>query len=182
MKIYILLVSIIMMLGSYSSSAQDFKQLSQQLENKCTGLFKSTRSKSCLFTFHNLRSKLYAAGKLDFINNNQDTLYILESYDIQGGSYRGRMWNRNGLVQYRYDYDSGFTFNNYKKMFTDYTIELIQKWDIVSIREEEQLYSNIIPVFFIYSSRIIFGNKPRTDCLRFKEFFNSKRDHIPYPN
>ncbi|MGB4844043.1 MAG: hypothetical protein WBP16_06245 [Ferruginibacter sp.] len=119
--------------------------------------------------------ELYNNDKLGFINYNQDTLYVIESYDIQDGSYRGRLWNRKGALQYEYFPKSGFNFNE-DKLFTKYTIELVQKWDIASIREEERLYSDIIPVHFIYSSKITFGKQSKVDCFKFKEFFNSKRD------
>ena len=159
-----------MILGLHSCSSQSFPQLSKQLEKSCARV-----SNSKIMTFHDIRMKLYESGKLDFINYKQDTLFILESYDIQDGSCRGRLWNRKGHIQYNYYPKSGFNFNE-DKMFTKYTIELVQRWDTVSIREEERLYSNITPIYFIYSSRVIFSDLPRIDCLKFKEFFNSKRD------
>ena len=167
MKPHILLFCISMSIGFFSCSSQNFSRLSKQLDKKCVPNSRST-------TFHDIRLKLYDSGKLNFINYKQDTVFIMESHDIQG-SYRGRIWNKNGLVQYEYGRETGIDFKN-ENVFTDYTIQLVQRWDTLAIREEEKLYSIYLPIIFVNSMRIIISDKPIIDCFRFQEFFNIKRD------
>lgn len=162
---------VILMSLHFSCISQSFTQLSKKLQQKSS----KARVKPTTITFHDLRVKLFDSGKLNFVNFMEDTIYILEAYDVQSGSYHGRLWNRSGYIQYIYYYKTGFNFNE-KTMFTKFTIDLIQRWDIASIREEERLYSGWTPVFLIYGSRIIFRDKPQIDWLKFKRFFNSKRD------
>jgi hypothetical protein len=163
---------IIIVISLHSSCiSQTFTQLSKKLQEKST----KAQVKPTTITFHDLRVKLFDSGKLNFVNFNEDTLYLLETYDIQSGGYHGRIWNKNNYIQYVYFYNSGFNYYE-KTMFTEFTIDLIQRWDIDGIREEERLNSGWTPVYLIYGSRIIFSNKPKIDYLKFKRFFNSKRD------
>jgi len=170
MKQHILLAFIFMTFNFYSCLSQNFTTLSKQIEKTCHPNFKPKG-----ISFRELRLQLYDSGKLNFINPKQDTLFFLESHDIQGG-YNGRIWNKKDIVQYDYNSRKGFTFDNKVKMFTDYTIKLIQTWDTLAIREEEKLYGNINPEIFISGSRIIIGDKGVIDCIIFKQFFNPKRD------
>jgi len=169
MKNYILLLITTILLESNSCSAQNFIDISRQLEKKTS---KAINTKTV--SFHDLRVALLKSGWLNFIDFTKDTLYILESYDIQDGSYISRLWTRKSIIQYKYTKD-GFDFNQ-KKLFTKFTIQLIQNWDTISIRKEEMLYSSSLPVYTIYGARIIFGSIPLIAYIRFKEFFYSKRD------
>lgn len=169
---YIVLFFSLSLLSQYDCSSQSFPRLSKKLEIQCTPHARYSKNK----TFHDLRISLYDSGKLNFINTKVDTIFLLESYDIQSASYQGRIWNTKGFIQYEYDKRNGFQFDSNKKLFTDLTIELVQKWDTSAIRKEEKLYSHILPVIYIYSARIIIKANPTINCFRFKEFFNSKRD------
>ena len=55
-------------------------------------------------------------------------------------------------------------------------IKLINKWDIVAIRNEEKVNAMMNPDI-IYATRIIFLKKKyKIECICFKNFFNLKRD------
>lgn len=78
MKNYILLLITTILLESNSCSAQNFIDISRQLEKKTS---KAINTKTV--SFHDLRVALLKSGWLNFIDFTKDTLYILESYDIQ---------------------------------------------------------------------------------------------------
>jgi hypothetical protein len=144
-------------------------RLSKQIDRKC-GLNPNRKG----LTFHDLRRMLYNEGKLNLFDQKLDTLYVLQSYSIHDEIYRSIIWNRKERVQYVYG-QVGFKFDQ-QKIFTDYTIRLIQNWDTLAIRNEESLYSNYLPVYYIRGIRIIRGKKDIIECVKFKEFINPKRD------
>jgi hypothetical protein len=111
-----LFISLIFFLSSCSQKG--FVSISKKIEKECTnvkGKWKGT-------TFHDLRTKLYSEGKLNFIKTDLDTLYILESYEIQDATCSGRIWNSKGVANYTYN-RGVFTFEE-EKLFTDYTVSL----------------------------------------------------------
>jgi hypothetical protein len=154
-----------------SCSQRGFVSLSKKIENECT----SVKRKWAGTTFHELRAKLYNEGMLNFMNADMDTLYIMERYDIESATFSGRIWNRKGVLNYTYDRRS-FSFDE-QKLFTDYTVQLVQDWNTVVIRMEESTNAHSIPEHNINASRVfITKGKNRIDCILFKEFFKLERD------
>jgi len=125
--------------------------------------------------FHDLWIKLYNDGKLDFLNKGFDTLYLLESYDVESGSYLGTIWNGKGTLNY--SYNRGTFKVEPQHPFTAYTIQLIEKWDTVTLRNEERINAVKLPERNISGVRVIKqGTKMSIDCIGFKEFFRLDRD------
>jgi len=155
-----------------SCSPKGFVSISKEVEKKCVGKKGKWKGES----FHSLRTKLYNDRKLNFISFNFDTLYILESYEIESGTYVGRIWNRKNALNYTYDKNS-FSFNQ-QKLFTDYTIQLVQNWDTAAIRMEESVNANKLPEKYINGTKVLIANKKaEIECIKFKEFFKLERDH-----
>lgn len=155
----------------FSCTPKGFKSVSKQVEKKCIG----ERNKWGGESFHSLRTKLYNDGKLNFINFDFDTLYILESYEIESGNYMGRIWNRRGTLNYTYNKNS-FSFDQ-QKLFTNHTVQLIQNWDTAAIRNEESINANKLPEKNINATRVFITNKKsEIECIKFKEFFKLERD------
>ena len=126
-------------------------------------------------TFFDLRKKLYNQGKLKFINLNSDTVFVIESHVTESNEYFGMIWNKTKSLSYMY-YKNNFSFEN-KKIFTDYTVKLVQKWDTINIRLEEKVNGNLIPENYIYACKLIVSNNIITvNNISFKEFFDLKRD------
>lgn len=163
----LLLFACIIICPFFSCSSQNFLYLSKQIDKKCR-----LKPNPKVLNFHDLRKILYKDRKLDLFDKGSDTLYILESHSAQDGIYRSKIWNHNGNIEFVYS-KSGFRFDE-QQIFTDYTIRLIQAWDTSTIRKEEKLYSNFIPVRFIWGIRVIRGKKNIIECITFKEFFNPK--------
>ena len=154
----------------FPCASQNFISISKQVEKKCIG-----KSNWKGQSFHDLRTRLYNEGRLGFVSSDFDTLYILESYEIESGSYTGKIWNRKGDLNYIYNKNS-FQFDQ-QKLFTDYTIQLIQRWDTATVRTEESLNTKSISEKYITGIKVIMENqKIRIDCIKFKEFFNLERD------
>lgn len=81
-----------------SAYAQGFESLSRRIAVHC----EANRSGWKGETFHNIRVKLYRMGKLDSIISNFDTLYLVQCYDIESGTYIGKIWNTKGMVDFSY--------------------------------------------------------------------------------
>jgi hypothetical protein len=153
------------------TTPKGFISVSKQVEKKCGG----ERNKWKGETFHSLRTKLYNEGKLNFINPDFDTLYILETYEIESGVYTGRIWNRKGALNYNY-YKNNFSFDQ-QNLFTAYTVQLIQNWDTSAIRMEESMNANNLPEKYIDGTKVhIVKTKTQIECIKFKEFFKLGRD------
>ncbi len=165
-----LTVVILMASVLYSCTSTEFISASKQIDKDCNGNNK-WKGKS----FHALRTQLYKEGKLGFLSSGFDTLYVLESYDIESGNYIGRLWNEKGTVSYTY-HNNHFSFEQ-SSLFTDYTIQLVQNWDTIGIRREENINAINLRERYINASRVISRNKEfETTCIKFKDFFDPKRD------
>lgn len=152
-----------------SCSAQNFVATSKKVEKTCAN--KSVWKGK---TFHNLRTELYNDGRIAFVESMLDTLYILESYAIEAGDYTGKIWNSKGSLSYNY---LKGRFNYPDKVFTDYTVRLVETWDTASIRKEEIENATSLPEKWIKATRIINqSGKVKIDCINFREFFKLERD------
>jgi hypothetical protein len=147
-----------------------FENISRQIQEKC-------KCKNCISkkpTFHDLRMKLYYADKLNFIHSDFDTLFILSSYEIESGTYFEQIWMQGRTLKYAYNRGK-FNFE-FEKLYTDYTIELINRWDTTSLKKEAGTHQ-VAPEEYIYATRVINKrNKLSIDCFIFKQFFSLPRD------
>jgi hypothetical protein len=165
-----LFVSLIIFI-SPSCSQKGFIRVSKKIEKECT----SVKGRRKGTSFHELRTKLYNEGKLNFINSNADTLYILETYEIESGTYLSSIWNRKDVLNYTYNRNI-FSFDQ-QKLFTNYTVQLVQNWDTATIRKEESVNANSLPERYIYATRVSIANaKTKIECIKFREFFKLERD------
>lgn len=123
--------------------------------------------------FHKIRSKDEIATMI--AGKDLDTVYMLESFDITNGSYYGRIWNNQIIINYTY-HNGAFDFEDVST-FTKYTCSLIEKWDTKSIRKEEKANSSLTSPLMIFGSIVTSkGNKIKAKCIRFKEFYLLERD------
>jgi hypothetical protein len=111
-------------------------------------------------------------------SNQNDTIFILELPGIQG-DYYFTFWNKIDTLSY--SNETGiFKFED-KPKFTKFMMKLVSEWNISEIKKEEDTNSNLLPSESIYATKIIIGKgKYKIDCIRFKEFFNLRRDEIDH--
>jgi len=83
--------------------------------------------------FYRIRKELSVQGKLDFLNCEADTIWILESRNYDPGDYFGRIWNRKGCVAYNWngkiDFDHYWPFDAEASM-------LVEKWDTLALKKK----------------------------------------------
>jgi len=128
--------------------------------------------------FFQIRKELESYSKTTFFPR-VDTMYIIESYDIQSGEVFSQILDTESSLSYRY-LNHHFTFN-YEDTFDKYMIELIKKWDIETIRKEEKA-SYLTPEDQIYASRAIYsGHKISVECISFKDFYNPEKSRKVSP-
>ncbi len=119
--------------------------------------------------YENIRNKVIAKDSLNFIGKC-DTVFFLETYDIETGISYGRIWNSRKAISYGYFKDE-LTFSEIS-FFDVEILKLVQTWDVNSIRKYESKNSTIISSLTIFASRVIL-NKGKFDveCLKFDEIF-----------
>lgn len=162
-SIFILIVTMLFA----GCKAQSFKRISKQIE-------RATNQKKRLSQSHYSRIKLFEMGKLDFINLTHDTIYLLQSSDIESGNLLCKIWNKSGGVEYSY-YDQEFDLNS--RPYTRYTAQLIQAWDTIEIRKEEKIHSSFNHRKGIAGMRVILHHLLQSiDVILFQEFFDFDRD------
>ena len=124
--------------------------------------------------YHDIRIKLIESGKLNAFEKS-DTIFILESYDIESATFYGEIWSPQ--ANQVYTYNQGNFYYDEGSVFTNYTKKLIQEWNTKEIRLEEKNNSKMSNPLQIYGSRIVrLKNELKIDCLVFKEFFLLERD------
>lgn len=124
--------------------------------------------------YHAIRMELIKLDSMDVFNNS-DTLFFIETYEYETGFFYGKIWSTKAKINYTYNQGT-FTFGE-SGVFTDFTFKLIERWDIKTLRKEEEENSTMTSPFFIYGTRVIVENKEiKVDCIGFNEFFLLERD------
>ena len=171
MRIFLLTIVLSQLLNG--CNAQSFLKISKALSKKQKD--KSGTLKG--FTFHQIREKLMGLKEAEFLNSEFDTLFLLEKFSLESGTYYGKIWSKHESISYSYS-NNVFDFTN-KSIFTNYTSFLIGKWDTIGIREQEKKYSDMIPQHIIFASFINKnGSSYDIQTINFKEFFNIDRDRF----
>jgi hypothetical protein len=104
-----------------------------------------------------------------------DTLFILEQYTLEG-HFIFTIWNEKDTISY--SNTTGSFEMTHKSLYTKYMMKLVSEWNLLEIRKEEEVNSNLIPQEIIYATRITLNNGDlNSNCMVFKDFFNFKRDY-----
>ena len=152
-----------------------FSVMSKKMEVSCSVKNSAWKGK----TFHDVRMQVFKSGRLNALIRDIDTLHALQSYDIQSGTYSVMIWTSKRSLSYTYN--RGVLNYDEPNLFTKKTVELIQKWDIASIREEEAINANEIPEEHITGIELTRkDNRTEVRCIGFKRFFNLQRDRCRY--
>lgn len=173
MRFYLLVLFTSFILNSYIGCSQNnLKEISEKII-ECQ-LSNEIKKKTPTNTYHEIRMDLINNEKLGFIKSI-DTIYILETYSYEIEIFYGNIWNGTSKLEYSYNKNK-FDFN-IGKIFSNYTIELIENWDIETIRYEERNNSTMTNPNLIYGTRVIRNESEiDVDCICFDEFFLLERD------
>lgn len=134
--------------------------------------FKSLKShskkKKCDY---NLYEKIDSVNeKLDFINYQEDIIFVIQEYNIQTGEFYESIWNSKSKFEYK---RKGETLEYIEdSLFPKYYYSLVQNWDLDTIKKYEDKYgdnfgSNIVKAYKIDLNR---GNLT-LNCISFSSFF-----------
>ncbi|MCW3466294.1 hypothetical protein [Chitinophaga nivalis] len=112
------------------------------------------------YTFSEVRKMLHKDCKSPLLHREfkNDTLYMLESFDIEDQTYYGRIWNRKVAVEYKYQQHK-FTYFDQMKLFDESLVENVQSWDTTLINKESGLYGPTVSGRRIYATRIVVNNR-----------------------
>ncbi len=125
--------------------------------------------RSGIALYENIRNKLIAKDSLNFIGQC-DTVFFIETYDLETGTSYGRIWNSRKAISYECFKDR-LTFSNIS-FFDAETLKLVQAWDTNTIRRYESENSAMISPLTIFASRAILNKgEIDVDCLKFDEFY-----------
>ena|ERR1700761_9182243 len=169
------LIGMLLLISSiaYSQTA-DFLALSNKIYTKNGGL--SDKSNFKLNDYKkDARMKVYKLSSSFFLKNKIDTLYFLEGYNIETATFNGTIWNKNNSISY--NYNKGKLAIQHS-VFTDYQIQLITRWDTITIKKEEKINGNWLDNnLYINALRCYKKGKDwQIDEVYFKNFYDPKRD------
>jgi len=168
----VILIVLVLLFGYNLYSQHMLSRVSKKVY-KCQ-LKISPREKDLKYSFHKIRLKIDSLNLLDSIKNI-DTLYLMESYSLEDGTFFGRIWTKNYAIEYVY-YRGEFDFSK-NNIYTKYTCKLIENWNISALRNEEKKSAIMTSPHKIFGSRVVINNrKTRTNCIRFNEFYELERD------
>lgn len=165
------IASILILLSlAFGCSGQSFKHISKRIKSNNQHQNSQFTEKS-----HLARIELYKTGKLNFLKTQVDTIWFLESQLIESGIILGKIWNKQGAVEYSVE-KGKLDFETYKP-FTPHVCNLIENWDTASIKKEEKTQDPLINANYIYATRVIKTSKDiKVDTISFTDLFNWKRD------
>jgi hypothetical protein len=122
------------------------------------------------------RMKIYQSDSAYFLKEKIDTLYLLEGYNIETGTFYGTIWNRQKSISYNY-FKRHLALQK-ESTFTDYQVQLITRWDIATLRKEEKTSGNWFDNNLQLNGLRCYkkGNDWQVDEIYFKNFYDPKRD------
>lgn len=111
--------------------------------------------------------------EFDFINYSTDTVYFLQSLDIQNGRIFESVWNSKKMISYVIQgSEIEIVPNDPLRVH-----ELIGEWDIASIRKEEKEHGGLLGGASMRGMRVILEQgEIQMDCIAFQEFFDMLKD------
>lgn len=123
------------------------------------------------------RKKIYSNDGASFLRGKIDTLYLLEGYNIENGTFYGTIWNKENSISYSY-FRERLEIQS-RSVFSDYQILLVTRWDVPTIRKEEDVNGNWLDNNLQINALKCYkeGGGWRIDEIRFKNFYDPKRDH-----
>lgn len=182
MKIQYLILTFILMIiivmSSFKNNCDYFRKISFLIEEKYNPTHKglSSHNISNGISFHKIRMKMYKDKHPAFLTTQFDTLFLLEEYHLEDGSFTSSIWSIKNNIYYTYQLNKFYYPTN---LFSKYMIGLVQKWDTTQIRQEEAHYSNTNPSSIIYSTRVIkISNGYKIDTFSFGNFIKLGRDNV----
>lgn len=185
----LLLLTLIIITGSFTLSGVNMKKLSSKIMQMQTSAVFDPYDKGSinfLRNYHELRVRTKVFQELD-INTQSDTIYIIQNQS--DGTYVDLMmtvWNSRKTISYKQKskWDSlgnfkGLQIEKYDiRLFIKYMIELVSEW-----RRRELIYESVThgttgPNYIV--TRIIFkANTYMISCIEIRDFFELKRDDVP---
>lgn len=168
----------IIVMSSFKNDCDSFRKISLLIEEKYNPTHKGLSSNDISngISFHKIRMKMYKDKHPAFLTTKIDTLFLIEEYHLDDGSFGSKIWNTENNINYTYQFGK---FEYPTNLFSKYMIALVQKWDTTQIRREEADYSNMNPSSIIYSTRVIkISNGYKIDTFSFRNFFKLGRDNV----
>jgi hypothetical protein len=149
-----------------------FKTVSKGIDKKT----RTERVNKPLLTFHEVRMKVYKQNEAAFLQNVQDTLYLIEKYDLENITYYSEIWNKDHHLAYQYRLPKGKITYDVFDVFPKQIFRMIEKWDTAAMRRAGE-NADMHPSNNIYATRVIMkdNNKRQIDVISVKDFFMPDR-------
>lgn len=109
--------------------------------------------------------------KINFINYQNDTICFLQGYDVENGTIYRAIWTDTGKMEYVSNVGSVLRFDS--GIFEKSLCTLIEKWNISTIRKEEERMIGRINGGLSMTGMRVFLKENKVEeskCIRFREF------------
>lgn len=122
------------------------------------------------------RMKVYQNDSASFLKGKIDTLYLMEGYNIETGTFYGTIWDKKNRISYNY-YKANLVLQK-QSTFTDYQVQLITRWDTATRKKEEKINGNWLDNNLQINALRCYkkGKDWQIDEIYFKNFYDPKRD------
>ena len=144
-------------------------------------IYKNSASHQPVFELNNYkrdaRRKIYSNNGASFLRRKIDTLYLLDGYNIETGTFYGTIWNKENSISYSYFREKLEVQS--LSVFTDQQILLVTRWDVPAIRKEEDINGNWLDNNLQINALKCYrsGKDWQIEEISFKNFYDPKRDH-----
>ncbi|WP_367916676.1 hypothetical protein [Leadbetterella sp. DM7] len=170
MKYWVIFMCIVLGACSSTKTISDFESFSKQLH-------RSQKKQKCgFYSDLTYKSRNEIKDRFSFVDFNLklDTVFILESYNLESGSLYQSVWTKKKKVEYKIQNGQVEIVSN---PFITRLYPLIEKWDIFTIKKEEEKYGKLLGSSQMIGARIVIANGHfQMDCIKFQEFFDPKKD------
>ena len=172
-KIFFANIFILLSFASCSQKAS-FLSLSEKIYEK-------NRSRESVFKLNkynrDARKKIYSDNAASFLRGEIDTLYLLEGYNIETGTFYGTILDKENGISYSYFREKLEVLS--RSVFTDRQILLVSTWDVPAIRKEEDVNGNWLDNNLQINALRCYkvGKDWHIEEISFKNFYDPQRDH-----
>ncbi|RYX85782.1 hypothetical protein EON73_02835 [bacterium] len=157
------------------SQKVSFSTLSNKIYSKNGGA--NDKSTFKLNTYkRDARMKVYQIDSASFLKVKIDTLYLIEGYNIETGTFYGTIWDKKNSISYNY-FKANLALQK-QSTFTDYQVQLITRWDTATIKKEEKANGNWLDNNLQINALRCYkkGKDWQIDEIYFKNFYDPKRN------
>jgi hypothetical protein len=160
---------IIIVLSFLIVSCTSSKTLVKNNETFFKSLKNHSKKKKCDYNFYENIDTINE--RLDFVNYEDDTIFLIQEYNIQTGEFYESIWNSKSKVEYKRKSETLEYVEDL--LFPKYYYSLVENWNLDKIKEYEDQYGNNFGANIVKAYKVDLNSGNLTlNCVSFSSFFS----------